>query len=118
MSKDKVTVFKDSVIVNSMNYIKPNMEPDKDGDIHLVTKLCFGPIQSWEWSINKEGKFFVEYKWLENELFEDDSFKVECSQEEMIKKMQEMQTFFADYDLDEYVEIYKCAEAFVREYRS
>lgn len=33
MSKDKVTVFKDSVIVNSMNYIKPNMEPDRDGDI-------------------------------------------------------------------------------------
>jgi len=33
----------------------------------------------------------------------------------MIEKMQQMQNFFRDCGLDEYVEVYKKAEQFVRE---
>ena len=52
----------------------------------------------------------------ENDFFEDESFREEYSREKMVEKMQEMQTFFEGYGLDEYVEIYKNAEKFVKMY--
>lgn len=113
MNKQDVRVFDNSVFVGVWNYIKPSFQPDKDGEIKLVHQLCFGPCEWWKWSMDKHGKFWVEYKWCENDFYEDENFKEECSKEEMIKKMQYMQIFFADYDLDEYVEVYKNAEQFV-----
>ncbi len=62
-----------------------------------------------------QGKFWVEYKWCENDFYEDDNFREECSQEKMIEKMQMMQDFFMDCGLDEYVEVYKRAEQFVKD---
>lgn len=68
----------------------------------------------WKWSIDKQGKFWLEYKCCENEIYEAENFREEYSQEKMIIKMQKMQDFFDDCGLNEYVEAYKRAELFVR----
>ena len=58
----------------------------------------------------------MEYRWCEDDFFEDESFREEYSREKMVEKMQEMQNFFEGYGLDEYVEIYINAEKFVKIY--
>ena len=115
ISKQDIKVLDNSVFVGSWNYIKPNMKPNKDGEIELVLQLCFGPLEWWKWSIDKQGRFWVEYKWCENDFYEDENFVEECSQEKMIEKMQQMQNFFADCGLDEYVDAYERAEQFVKQ---
>ena len=114
MNKQDIEVFENSAFVGMWNYIKPNMKPNKDGNVILVRMLCFGPCEWWEWSMDREGKFWWAHEWCENDLYEDENFREECSWEKMIEKMQQMQAFFADCGLDEYVEAYKKAEHFVR----
>ena len=116
MRKTNIKVFDNSVYVDKWSYKKPSFKPNEDGEIELSLQLCFGPCEWWKWSIDKQGKFWVEYRWCENDFFEDESFREEYSREKMVEKMQEMQTFFEGYGLDEYVEIYENAEKFVKMY--
>ena len=117
MNEQEIKVLNNSVFVGPWNYIKPNMIPNEDGEIELVLQLCFGPCEWWKWSMDKQGKFWMEYRWCENDLYEDESFREECSQEKMIEKMQKMQVLFGECGLSEYVEAYERAERFVKEQR-
>ena len=115
MNKQDISVHDKSVFVGIWNYIKPDLKPDKDGNVMLVKMLCFGPLEWWECSMDKDSKFWWEHQWCENDLYEAENFREEYPQEKMIEKMQQMQNFFGECGLDEYVKVYKKAEQFVRE---
>ena len=68
-----------------MELYKAQYETKQGWRIELILQLCFGPLEWWKWSMDKQGKFWVEYKWCENVFYEDDNFKEECSQEKMIE---------------------------------
>lgn len=111
---ERVHVTKNSVFVDCWDYHKPSLIPDEDGNIKLIFQACFGPCEWWEWSMDAQGKFWMEYKWCENDFYEEDNFKEEISQEKMIEKIQSMQRFFAEHGVQEYVEVYQKVEEFVR----
>ena len=58
----------------------------------------------------------MEYRWCEDDFYEETSFREEISKDDMIKKMQDMQKFFDEYGLAEYVEMYRNTEELVESY--
>ncbi len=58
----------------------------------------------------------MEYRWCEDDFYEDASFREEISKDDMIKKMQDMQKFFDEYGLAEYVKMYRNTEELVENY--
>lgn len=107
---EDVKVFNNCVIIGRWQYNKPDLCADKNGEITLVFKSSFGPCEVWRWTMDAQGRFFMEYKWCEDDFFEDESFKEEVTKDKMIEEMKSMQKFFAGYGLWEYVEAYKAAE--------
>lgn len=55
-----------SVFINYWLYSKPNPEPNKVGNIVLISKGCFEPIETYEWGIDGKNTPYVCYEWLEN----------------------------------------------------
>lgn len=112
---ERVSIFDKSVFVDRWNYIKPTMNPDENGDIILVFQMSFGPCEWWKWSMDAQGKFWMEYRWCEDEFFEDESFREEQTKEQILEKIQYMQSFFRDLKIQEYVYLYKKMETYVME---
>ena len=107
MAEKQVKVMKNCVNVDRWFYDKPDMKPDEKGDIILVFQYSMGPLEWWKWSIDAQGKFWMEYRWCENDFYEDENFREEISKDDMIKKLQYMQKFFDECGLPEYVEVYR-----------
>ncbi len=104
-----------SVYIDRWDYQKPSLVADEEGNVTLIFQACFGPLEWWKWSMDAQGKFWMEYKWCENDFYEHENFKEEITQEKMIEKIQFMQRFFAEHELQEYVEVYQKVETLVKE---
>lgn len=115
MQNDEVKLVKGSCFIGRWNYIKPTYCADKDGDIVLVLQLSFGPCEWWKWGIDSQGKFFMEYRWCENDFYEDESFREEISKEALLERLQYMQKLLIEHGLQEQAELYVGAENFVVE---
>ena len=105
---------KDYICTGHWFYSKPCFTPNKDGDIVLVFQYSMGPLEWWQWRIDSQGRYVMEYKWCENDFYEDENFMEFITKEEMIEKMQKMQRLFAQSEeWESFVEAYKEAEEFV-----
>ena len=40
-----------SVFIEHWSYTKPNLIPKKDGNIVIIQKVSFGPLEMYEWGI-------------------------------------------------------------------
>ena len=116
MEEKQVHVMKNCVNIDRWFYNTPNVKPDEKGDIILLFQYCMGPLEWWKWSIDAQEKFWMEYRWCEDDFYEETSFREEISKDDMIKKMQDMQKFFDEYGLAEYVEMYRNTEELVESY--
>ncbi|MEE1071159.1 MAG: hypothetical protein U0L26_02010 [Cellulosilyticum sp.] len=112
---DHVRIFKDSVSIDRWVYDKPTLLLNNNNEIILIFQYSFGPLEWWQWGIDAQGKFFQQYQWCENDLYEDESFKNEISKNEILDKIQHMQSFYKKYNLSEYVNLYAQIERFVLE---
>ena len=103
-----------SVQIGSWFYNTPKLEPEEDGKIVLACAYCVGPAQILEYSVDRQGKFWREYKDVEYAFFEDDSFKEEVTQEEVISHIKGLQKLFSENGATEYAKKYEEIEDFIK----
>ena len=101
-----VKLKKNNVFIGIWNYVEPDLTPDAEGNRFLIRKLCFGPVETWEWGIDSDNKLYVDYKWLENDFFADESFHKEMSLEEMMGRLKAQAKIFADKGYPDCAEMY------------
>lgn len=94
------------VNVDGWFYQAPNLTPNKNGNRVLISQACFGPLETWEWGIDSDNKFYVDYKWLENDFYADDSFREERTLEEVIAHMEGVSKNFANKGYNDWAELY------------
>ena len=58
---------------------------EDNGNTVLLRILSAGPAEVWEWGINAEKQPYEEYKWCEDDFYEDSSYIKEISLEELLK---------------------------------
>ena len=97
---------KKNVFIGIWDYIEPDLTPNIEGNRVLIKKLCVGPVETWEWGIDSDNKLYVDYKWLENDFFADESFHEEMSLVEMIERLKAQAKIFADKGYPDWAEMY------------
>ena len=94
------------LFVDRWVYRKPNFSPDKNGNIVMISKCSFGPLEVYEWGIDDDGKPYEMYKWCENDLYEDENGTKNITFEELSRKTDEVRQLAADNGLSDWIKIY------------
>ena len=63
----KKKVLSNTLIIDRWFYNKPNLTPDKNGNIVLIHKVSFGPLECWEWGLDSDKIPYETYEWCEND---------------------------------------------------
>lgn len=87
-------------------YTKPDLIPDKDGNIVLVQKVSFGPLESYAWGLDSDGNAYERYQWLENEFYAYESYCIIIEKEKLLEQIQSVISLFQNNGLTEWAEFY------------
>lgn len=88
-------------------YHKPRLALDKNGNIVVIHKASFGPLEVFEWGIDCSGKPYEMYKWCENELYVDENGTKDISFEELGRNIDEVCALASENGLSEWVRTYE-----------
>ncbi|MCM1505893.1 MAG: hypothetical protein NC177_01980 [Ruminococcus flavefaciens] len=100
-------ILKDTFIIDRWFYSKPNLTPDKNGNIVLIKKVSFGPLECWEWGIDSDGMPYETYKWSENDLYEDDNYTKHIEIPELKQKLEYMIQSVSGTELENWCVLYR-----------
>lgn len=103
------------VLIDRWNYHKPSFDKNKDGEIIFLFKCSFGPCEWEQWGINAAGKPFHEYRWCENDFYEDESFVMEVTAAELLKALESAKKFYIEHGFSEYGMLCERAAVYVAE---
>lgn len=96
-----------SVFIDRWNYVEPDLSPDKEGNVVLILKMSFGPLEVFEWGLDKNNHPYASYKWLENDFYENENYCITISKEALMKQIDITISQFAKYGLSEWVDLYE-----------
>lgn len=51
-----------TVYIEKWVYNKPKLMPNQDGNIILISKGCFGPVEVYEWGIDANKQAYERYE--------------------------------------------------------
>lgn len=105
--KVKNLMKNNSVFIGRWLYSKPDLIVNKDGNIILISKVSFGPLEVYKWGIDSGGIPFECYKWLENDFFEDENYFKNIEKEELIRQINSVVSLFRSNELPEWADIYE-----------
>ena len=111
----KKKVLSNTLVTDRWFYNKPNLTPDKNGNIVLIHKVSFGPLECWEWGIDSNKIPYETYKWFENDLYEDENYKKHISVSELRQKLNNMIELVKDTKLENWSLIYKKGKEMIDE---
>ena len=57
-----------SVFIGQWCYTKPDLIPKENGDIIIIKKVSFGPLEVYEWGIDYNHIPYAYYQWVENDF--------------------------------------------------
>ena len=97
-------------------YSLPETTPNKDGNIVLIKKVCFGPLEVYEWGINSDNSPYEMYQWCENEFLEDTSYNKTISWEELDTQLKSCIKSFDQNGLQEWKNAYEKALFWLESY--
>lgn len=100
-------ILKNTLIIDRWFYSKPKLTPDKNGNIVLIKKLSFGPLECWEWGIGSDGMPYETYEWSENDLYEDDNYTKHISCTELKQKLEYMIQLVSGTELENWCVLYR-----------
>lgn len=103
----KKEVLGNTLIIDRWFYNKPNLTPDENGNIVLIHKVSFGPLECWEWGIDSDNRPYEIYEWCENDLYEDENYKKYISCLEFKQKLNDMIKLVSNTKFSEWSLIYK-----------
>lgn len=92
-------------------YSPPILTPDKNGNIVIIFKASFGPLEVYEWGIDSGGKPYEMYKWCENDVYEDENYTKNITVSELYKEIDNMAKLAADNGLSDWVRSYDEAKS-------
>lgn len=98
---------KNSVFIERWLYSEPDLLPNKDGNIVLISKASFGPVEYYEWGIDSDNMPYECYKWLENDYFEDENYFKNIKKEELLKQINSTISLFRSNGLSEWADTYE-----------
>lgn len=94
------------VFIDRWCYTMPDAVPDEDGNIVLISKKSFGPLEVCEWGLDNNHNPYERYEWLENDLYEDERYCKNISKEELLKQIYNVISIFRSNGLSEWINFY------------
>ena len=88
-------------------YKKLNFVPNKEGNIVLISKASFGPLEVYEWGIDADNNAFERYEWLENDFYQYENYCITISKEALREQIQIVISLFQNNGLTEWTTIYE-----------
>ncbi len=95
-----------SVFIEHWSYTKPNLIPNKNGNIVIIQKVSFGPLEMYEWGIDSNNIPYTCYQWLENDFFQYENYKINITKEELFHQIYFVISLFQQNKLSEWADIY------------
>lgn len=99
-------VIGNELFVDRWFYTEPSLEQNNEGKIVIVRKMSVGPCEYFEWGINASGKTYEEYKWLENDFYEDENYEEEIEIELFVSKIQRMKELVEGTEINSWIKVY------------
>lgn len=100
-------VIGNQLFIDRWVYCKPRLAPDKSGNIVIILKMSFGPLETYELGIDSGGKPYETYKWCENDVYEDENYTKNITFSELYKEIDAMSKLAADNGLSDWVRLYE-----------
>ncbi len=88
-------------------YSPPKTVPNAEGDMVLIQQCSFGPIEVFEWGVDKNNRPYEQYQWLENDWYEDENYRKKITTAELLNQINRVIALFQQEHLTEWVEIYQ-----------
>ena len=88
-------------------YTKPNLIPDKNGNIIFISKKSFGPLEIYEWGMDRNNIPYELYKWLENDFYEYENYCRSITKEELLQRINRAILIFNRNGLVQWVKTYE-----------
>ena len=95
-----------SVFIEHWCYTKPDLVPNKNGDIVIIKKVSFGPLEVYEWGIDFNNTPYECYKWVENDFYDDENYRKNITREELFHQILSVVLLFKENGLSEWITIY------------
>ena len=95
------------VFIGRWYYEKPDLSPDNDGNIVLISEKSFGPLELFEWGLDHNNNPYELYQWLEDDFFENNNFCKTITKEELLKQIDRVIAMFDKNKLPDWVDLYK-----------
>lgn len=108
----EIKVIGDQLFVDRWVYSQPILTPDKNGNIVIISKRSFGPLEVYEWGIDSGRKPYEMYQWCEDDFYEDENYTKSITVSELYKEIDNMTKLAADNELSDWVRSYEEARRF------
>ncbi len=95
-----------SVFVGDWSYSMPDTKANSEGNIVLIQKLSFGPLEVYEWGLDINRLPYEKYKWVENDFFEDENYIKQITRAELITQIRNLIRVFTENELPEWANTY------------
>lgn len=74
--------------------------------IVLISKKSFGPLEVYECGLDNNHNPYERYEWLENDLYEDEKYCKNISEEELLKQIFGIISIFKSNGLSDWINFY------------
>lgn len=95
------------VFIDRWLYDKPDLSPNKEGNVVFISEKSVGPLEIFEWGLDQNNNPYELYKWLENDYFDDSNFCRTITKEELLKQIDRVISLFEKNGLSEWVDLYE-----------
>lgn len=96
-----------SVFIEHWCYTKPDFVPNQNGNIVIIQRVSFGPLEVYEWGIGFNNIPYERYEWIENDFYEDENYRRNITREELFHQILSVVSLFKENGLSEWVTIYE-----------
>ncbi len=99
-------IISNKLYIDRWIYSEPELDPDSNGNIVIISRVSVGPCESFDWGITSDMKCFVKYTWSEDDWFEDSSNTMIIEKHELVEKVQEMKAIVQGTSIEYWNNIY------------
>ena len=96
-----------SVFIEHWCYTKPDFVPDEVGNIIIIKKVSFGPLEIYEWGIDFNNVPYERYEWVENDFYKDENYRRNITRKELFNQIHSVVSLLKGNGLSEWVTTYE-----------
>ncbi len=104
---------KNDLYIGRWVYHKPSLIPNEKGNVVIVSKVSFGPLEAYEWGIDSGGNPYETYKWCENDFFEHENYYKNITAAELKLQTRKIIRAAESCKLSDWIVIYRKANELI-----